>query len=158
MTELERTLAAAAFTANDSPGEASVALAEILQTYRLTREANWRMLLTGPLESAVNGLTTKHDPCALEESQGRWVKALVDRFATLFPEVYEEVRLCGTQSGFAVIIETLATTDMPSAMWQAAGLIQAGRREELRRRFADPGHELVRPYRPRPKRDTSWVV
>jgi hypothetical protein len=158
VTELEWRIAAADAAADRSAIAASALVAEIVETYKAEREADWQKLLTGPLEAAVHGLTTEHEACALEEIQGRWIKDVMARFARLFSDVHEAVRHCNVQYGLDVVIDTLATADIPPAIWSEARHEGFGREAEVRRRFADLGHELVRPYRSPFKRDRRWVV
>ena len=147
---------AAKARAKDSPAAAATMLASVIGAYRATREADWESVRRGPLEAAVATLTAKHEPGALEAVQAQWLGETMGRFARLFPDEFEAMRLSGAEHGFEAIAARLATAEVPAADWRRRQGEDEG--EPVRRRFADPRHELVRPFRSSNTTDTSWVV
>jgi len=154
----KRRRAAAKARPKDSPGDAAIMLSLVIGTYQATRAADWEGLRRGPLEAAVATLTAKHEPAALEAPQAAWLSDVIKRFARLFPETYEAVRLGGAQYGFEAIAGALGTKEISAEEWRDGRREGVEEDEPVRRRFADPRHEVVRPRRPPGAKTPSWVI
>lgn len=156
MIQLTRERTAAEIAAEEELPAAAQMLAAIVGTFKATREADWRQLCRSPLANGVDDLTSKHGPFALEPAQARYVRGLIERFGKLFPEAFDQLRLCALGHGIDVIVGMLATADNVSA--REEGGDEAGPGAPVRRYFADELQEVVRAYRPVVKWDRRWVV
>jgi len=144
MAEGAQDATAGADVAEESPAEATDRFEGLLRAYMEGRVADWRVLLRGPLEAALDGLSEERGPRAIAAEDRLWIKALVARFARLFPEAWEGARLCDAAEGLRGMIETLGEAEITAEAWREAG-------QEPER------GEVVRPYR-RETQDLRWVV
>ena len=158
MTEAKRDAVPADLAAEEELPAVAQKLAAIVGMLKTTRGEVWESLRRSPLVNGVEDLTSVHGPFALDADQARCVKDIVEMFSELFPEAYDELRLCSTTYGLDRILDMLATADIADAARRAARRDAASVGAEVRRYFARERDEGIAPYRRRPKRKTGWVV
>ena len=158
MTEATRDERPADLAAEKELPAAAERLAAIVGKFKATRGEDWECFRVSPLVNGVEDLTSAHGPFALDAAQARCLKDIVEMFSELFPEAYDELRLCSTAYGLDVIVDMLAAADMTPAERRAKRRDAASAGAEVRRYFAKARDEGIAPYRRRPKRKTGWVA
>ena len=133
----------------------AVQLAAIFGSFAANREEDWRQLRLSPLSAGIEDLTSRHGPLALEPAQAQFLRETIATFRELYPNQFEQLRLCGFGHGLEVIVGKLATADLSGTARREDA---CARGAEVRRYFAEENQGTVRPYRPSIRRDTTWVV